>query len=69
MLIAAGSTDTTYVLVALLACLIVGGTVFHISTRPPLDMAGGPAFLAGGAAGGLAIPIAFEVLERMGLLS
>ncbi|MDK9496151.1 hypothetical protein QEZ40_000493 [Streptomyces katrae] len=69
MLIAAGSADTAYALVALLACVVVGGLVFHVSTRPPLSMATGPAFLAGGAAGGVAIPIAFEVLERLGLLS
>ncbi|MGW2989335.1 hypothetical protein [Streptomyces goshikiensis] len=69
MLVAAGSADTAYTLLALVCCVVVGGLVFHISTRPPLDMALGPAFLAGGAAGGLAIPIAFDVLERLGLLS
>ncbi|MFF3864098.1 hypothetical protein [Streptomyces sp. NPDC002209] len=69
MLIAAGSADTAYTLFALLLCVVVGGLVFHISTRPPLNMAFGPAFLAGGTAGGLAIPIVFDVLERLGLLS
>lgn len=66
---AAGSQDTPYVMLGLMACLFVGFVTYHISRRPPLDMAGGPAFIAGGTAGGLAIPITFDVLERLHLIS
>ncbi|MFE5614453.1 hypothetical protein [Streptomyces sp. NPDC056463] len=69
MLIAAGSAQTPYVLIALLVGLVAGGLVFHISTRPPLDLSTGPAFLSGGAAAAAVIPLAFTVLERLGLLT
>ncbi|MFJ3975937.1 hypothetical protein [Streptomyces sp. NPDC090021] len=69
MLIAAGSADTAWVLFALTACLLVAFVTYHVSRSAPVSMASGPAFLAAGAAGGLAVPIAFQILEKLHLLA
>ncbi|MFE6086034.1 hypothetical protein [Streptomyces virginiae] len=69
MLVAAGSADTAWVMFALTACLLVAFVTYHVSRAAPLGMAPGPAFLAAGTAGGLAVPIAFQIMEKLNLLA
>ncbi|MFB6823705.1 hypothetical protein ACFCXA_19180 [Streptomyces virginiae] len=69
MLIAAGSAHTGWVMFALAVCLLVAVVTYHVSRAAPLAMAPGPAFLAAGAAGGLAVPIAFQILEKLHVLT
>ncbi|QRV39074.1 hypothetical protein I6J42_33820 (plasmid) [Streptomyces californicus] len=69
MTVAAGSTDTGWVMFTLTACLLVALVTYHVSRTAPAAMAPGPALLAAGAAGGLSVPIAFLILEKLQLLT
>ncbi|WP_327135868.1 hypothetical protein OG311_37820 (plasmid) [Streptomyces sp. NBC_01343] len=69
MFIAAGSADTAWVMFALVGCLLVAVVTYHVSRAAPVSMAPGPAFLTAGAAAGLAVPIAFQILEKLHLLA
>ncbi|WP_432128062.1 hypothetical protein [Streptomyces sp. bgisy082] len=69
MLTAAGSADTGWAMFALSICLVVALVTYHVSRITPLSMAPGPALLAAGAAGGISVPIAFQILEKLQLLA
>ncbi|MCX5410140.1 hypothetical protein OHA37_40655 (plasmid) [Streptomyces sp. NBC_00335] len=69
MFLAATSAETGWVMFALAICLLVAFGVYHVSRSAPLGIPPGQALLAAGAAGGVSVPIVFQILEKLTLLA